>query len=117
MDHKYIELEDISSPKENVTDITDTINEENHLLQKDGDNIILSVDNERESEEIQENHSFNDYSSVLDRHPHEPLLSNKPNKDPIDIQLSSNSQQGIKNKITLKSLVSLDIELTAEVNT
>jgi len=114
MDHKYIELEDISSPKENVTDITDTINEENHLLQKDGDNIILSVDNERESEEIQENHSFNDYSSVLDHHPHEPLLSNKPNKDPIDIQLSSNSQQGIKNKITLKSLVSLDIELTAE---
>jgi len=108
MDHKYIELEDISSPKDTATDITD--GEEHHLLKNNSrEQLVLTLNTERISEEIQETNS--EYTP--ENNHDEPLLSGRPKEidNPI---LSSPIQQSLKNKITLKSIFSLDFELTAE---
>jgi len=110
MDHKYIELEDISSPKDTATDITD--GEEHHLLKNSSrEQLVLTLNTERISEEIQETNS--EYTP--ENNHEEPLLSGRPKEidNPI---ISSPIQQSMKNKITFKSLFSLDFELTAEVN-
>jgi solute carrier family 41 len=119
MDHKYIELNDISTTKENINDIT---NYEEHILMQDDpsasadpNNLTVDIpqDSDIDDDDIHETSSVSDFTPVQEHHPHEPLLANKNNgKDSMDT--NSPIVQGTKYKITFKSLFSLDYELTAE---
>ncbi|ORX53757.1 MgtE-domain-containing protein [Piromyces finnis] len=117
MDHKYIELNDIS-PKDNKN--IDTNYEEHILMQNNpsaGEDINLSIDiplDYIDENDIQETSSVSDFTPVLENHPHEPLLATKGNgKDSLENTNSPIAQQP-KYKITFKSLFLLDYELTAE---
>jgi len=118
MDHKYIELEDISSKNE-INDIT---NYEEHFLLPDNhsdNNSIGSQEHETSltvnipNDDVHETYSVSEFTPVLSGTEGHSLL-NRTNKDSIDIQISPPVQQNIKNKITFKSIFSLDFELTAE---
>jgi len=127
MDHRYIELNDLTSPKGNVNDITNyeehneqEHNEEHYLLHDEpsGSKSALTIDVpdhiDNDSDDLHETSSVvSDYTPVLEHPPHLPLLANKA-KNSMDIPITTTPQQSYKDKITFKSFFSLDIELTAE---
>jgi len=122
-DNGFIELEEIPSQQNEIEDITsyeehfllpDNQRSEDYNKESDRHSLTLKIPSIHSDDDIHETSSLSDLSPVLNSH-HEPLLDKSSNnKDSLDIHIPGSLQQIPRQKITFKSLFSLDYELTAE---